>query len=202
MATSIFREIIGASEEELVQAETVSFPFAALILILVFASLVAAGMPLVVAALAIPTTLAGVYLAAQATELSIYVQNVATMLGLALAIDYSLFLVSRFREELRRGRDVGTTVQITEVALLELPVRLAKALLRLAGAGDDAVATGVTRPVNLSQRELSNIVGATRESVNKCMREWHRSGAIRIDGTAITITDPAVLQAVADSADD
>ena len=67
----------------------------------------------VVAALAIPTTLGGVYLAAQVTELSIYVQNVATMLGLALAIDYSLFMVSRFREELRKGRDVGTAVQIT-----------------------------------------------------------------------------------------
>ena len=63
-------------------------------------------MPLLVAGLAIPTTLAGVYLVAQVTELSIYVQNVATMLGLALAIDYSLFMVSRFREELRKGRDV------------------------------------------------------------------------------------------------
>ena len=101
------------SEKELLQAETVSFPFAALILILVFASLVAAGLPLVVAGLAIPTTLGGVFLAAQVTELSIYVQNVATMLGLALAIDYSLFMVSRFREELRRGRDVGTAVTIT-----------------------------------------------------------------------------------------
>jgi RND superfamily putative drug exporter len=101
------------SEKELVQAETVSFPFAALILILVFASLIAAGLPLVVAALAIPTTLGGVYLAAQVTELSIYVQNVATMLGLALAIDYSLFMVSRFREELRKGRDVATAVEIT-----------------------------------------------------------------------------------------
>ncbi|HSL76383.1 MAG TPA: MMPL family transporter, partial [Candidatus Limnocylindrales bacterium] len=101
------------SEKELIQAETVSFPFAALILILVFASLLAAGLPLLVAALAIPTTLGGVFLAAQVTELSIYVQNVATMLGLALAIDYSLFMVSRFREELRRGRDVGTAVQIT-----------------------------------------------------------------------------------------
>jgi uncharacterized membrane protein YdfJ with MMPL/SSD domain len=101
------------AEQELVQAETVSLPFAALILVLVFASLVAAGMPLVVAALAIPTTLAGVYLAAQVTELSIYVQNVATMLGLALAIDYSLFMVSRFREELRRGRDVATAVEVT-----------------------------------------------------------------------------------------
>jgi len=101
------------SEKELLQAETVSFPFAALILVLVFASLLAAGLPLLVAALAIPTALAGVYLAAQATELSIYVQNVATMLGLALAIDYSLFMVSRFREELRRGRDVASAVEVT-----------------------------------------------------------------------------------------
>ena len=101
------------AEKELILAESVSFPFAALILILVFSSIVAAGMPLIVAALAIPTALAGVYVAAQVTDLSIYVQNVATMLGLALAIDYSLFMVSRFREELRKGRDVGTAVEIT-----------------------------------------------------------------------------------------
>jgi RND superfamily putative drug exporter len=101
------------SEKELVQAEAVSGPFALLILLAVFASLIAAGLPLLVAGLAIPTTLAGVFLVAQTTELSIYVQNVATMLGLALAIDYSLFMVSRFREELRRGRTVAEAVEIT-----------------------------------------------------------------------------------------
>ena len=101
------------SEKEIVQAELVSGPFALLILLAVFASVVAAGLPLLVAGLAIPTTLAGVYLVAQTTELSIYVQNVATMLGLALAIDYSLFMVSRFREELRRGRTVADAVEIT-----------------------------------------------------------------------------------------
>ena len=101
------------SEKELVQAELVSGPFALLILLAVFASVVAAGLPLLVAGLAIPTTLAGVFLVAQTTELSIYVQNVATMLGLALAIDYSLFMVSRFREELRRGRTVADAVEIT-----------------------------------------------------------------------------------------
>src|SRR4029079_11559641 len=90
-----------------------SFPFAALILVLVFASMVAAGMPLLVAGLAIPTALAGVYLVAQVTELSIYVQNIATMLGLALATDYSLFMVSRFKEELRKGRDVASAVEVT-----------------------------------------------------------------------------------------
>ena len=88
-----------------------SLPIAALVLILVFASVVAAGMPLLVAGLAIPTSLALIYLVAQQVEMSIFVLNIATMLGLALAIDYSLFIVSRFREELRRGRTVGEAVE-------------------------------------------------------------------------------------------
>ena len=84
----------------------VSVPFALLILLAVFASVVAAGLPL---ARRRPRRSRRpsprVFLVAQTTELSIYVQNVATMLGLALAIDYSLFMVSRFREELGAGRD-------------------------------------------------------------------------------------------------
>ena len=101
------------SEEDLRRAEIVSFPLAAIILVIVFGSVLAAAMPLLVGfVFAIPTTLALIYFVAQSTEMSIYVQSVATMLGLALAIDYSLFLVSRFREELRRGKDVGDAVQI------------------------------------------------------------------------------------------
>jgi RND superfamily putative drug exporter len=101
------------SEKDLVRAETVSFPILAIVLILVFASVVAAGMPLLVAGLAIPSSLALIYLVAQQVEMSIFVLNIATMLGLALAIDYSLFIVSRFREELRRGRAVGEAVERT-----------------------------------------------------------------------------------------
>ena len=99
------------SEADLQRAELVSLPLAGLILILVFGSILAAGLPLVVAGLAIPSSLALVFLVAQRVEMSIYVQNIATMLGLALAIDYSLFLVSRFREELARGRTVGEAVE-------------------------------------------------------------------------------------------
>ena len=101
------------SEKDLVRAETVSFPILAIVLILVFASLVAAGMPLLVAGLAIPSSLALIYLVAQQVEMSIFVLNIATMLGLALAIDYSLFIVSRFREELRRGRSVEDSIERT-----------------------------------------------------------------------------------------
>ena len=99
------------SERDLQQAEVVSLPVAALILVAVFASLVAAGMPLFVAGLAIPSSLAVIWVVAQRMEMSIFVLNIATMLGLALAIDYSLFIVSRFREELDRGRAVGEAVE-------------------------------------------------------------------------------------------
>jgi uncharacterized membrane protein YdfJ with MMPL/SSD domain len=99
------------SEQDLTRAETVSLPIAALVLILVFSSLIAAGMPLLVAGLAIPTSLGVINLVAQQTEMSIYVLNIATMLGLALAIDYSLFITSRFREELARGRTVEQAVE-------------------------------------------------------------------------------------------
>ena len=106
------RDSAHQSEQDLVKAEVVSLPIAAFVLVLVFTSILAAGIPLLVAGLAIPTTLALVYVVGQQVELSIYVQNVSTMLGLALAIDYSLFMVSRFREELRRGRSVGDAVEI------------------------------------------------------------------------------------------
>lgn len=104
---------VKLSEEDLQRAEVVSLPIAALVLVFVFASLVAAGMPLLVAGLAIPSSLALVFIAAQYVEMSIFVLSIATMLGLALAIDYSLFIVSRFREELTRGRTVAEAVERT-----------------------------------------------------------------------------------------
>ena len=107
----IQKDAARISEQDLQRAETVSLPIAALVLILVFGSLVAGSMPLLVAGVAIPTALGIVDLVAQRTQMSIYVLNTATMLGLALAIDYSLFITSRFREELARGRTVELAVE-------------------------------------------------------------------------------------------
>src|SRR4051794_17714380 len=107
----ITKDSAEQSEKDLQKAELVSLPVVAIVLVLVFASIVAAGMPLLVAGLAIPSSLALIYLVAQQIEMSVFVLNIATMLGLALAIDYSLFIVSRFREELRRGRSVAEAVE-------------------------------------------------------------------------------------------
>jgi CRP/FNR family transcriptional regulator, cyclic AMP receptor protein len=52
--------------------------------------------------------------------------------------------------------------------------------------------------IEVSQRELGNIVGAARESVNKCLSEWQRLGWVRIEGTSIIISERATLEQVAE----
>ncbi len=110
-AAPIVRDVGETSEQDLVRAELLSLPLVIVILVTVFASLVAALMPLLVAGLAVPTTLGIIAILARQTEMSLFVLNVSTMLGLALAIDYSLFTVSRFREELARGHSVAEAVE-------------------------------------------------------------------------------------------
>jgi CRP/FNR family cyclic AMP-dependent transcriptional regulator len=88
----------------------------------------------------------------------------------------------------------ATNRQMAEVAMQQLPVRLAKALLRL------TYVETLSRPtdrVQVSQRELGNIVGAARESVNKCLNEWQRSGWVRIERASIAISDRNTLEQVA-----
>ena len=97
----IYHEFNAKIESDLFQAEAISLPIALLILLAVFGTLVGAALPLVIAGFAMPTAFAVITLLARVTEMSIFVTNIATMIGLALAIDYSLFMVSRFREELR-----------------------------------------------------------------------------------------------------
>jgi RND superfamily putative drug exporter len=111
----ISREITDILEDDLLRAETYAVPITAVLLVLVFASVVAASLPLVIGLVAIAGTLAELWLLASLTDVSVFAMNVTTALGLGLGIDYSLFVVTRFREELARGlptdRAVIATVQ-------------------------------------------------------------------------------------------
>ena len=87
-------------------------PLVLVLLLFVFGSVLAAVLPLVVGLLAVTAGLAGAGLLARVTPMSIYATNVMTMIGLGVAIDYSLFIVSRFREEVRH-RPVPEAISVT-----------------------------------------------------------------------------------------
>jgi RND superfamily putative drug exporter len=133
-------DIRKASADDVRRGESLVIPITLVLLMLAFCSLVAAVIPLAVGQLAIATTLAITGLLAQRLHLSILVQNLATMLGLGLGIDYALLMVSRFREAMSAGnigsvaaviaaRQAGrtllisaSTVAIGFLALLTVPI--------------------------------------------------------------------------------
>ena len=91
-----------------------------------------------------------------------------------------------------------TDQHIAEVALLQLPARLAKVLLRMASLHRMANSGRPDASVEISQRELGNFVGAARESVNKCLREWQPAGIVQIESSLITIEDRQTLEQLAE----
>jgi RND superfamily putative drug exporter len=105
-------DIRKASADDVQRGESLVIPATLLLLLLAFGSVVAALIPLAVGQLAIATTLAIAGLFAQRLHLSILVQNLATMLGLGLGIDYALLMVSRFREAICAGHDGPTAAGI------------------------------------------------------------------------------------------
>ncbi|MFD4403579.1 MMPL family transporter [Nocardia sp. NPDC058499] len=116
-AAATFHEVNEQITHDLAVAEAAAIPLTLVVLILVFGSLVAASLPLLVGLFAIAATLAILRLFTLFTDVSIYAMNLTTALGLALAIDYSLFIVSRFREELAGGLDPrAATVRALQTA--------------------------------------------------------------------------------------
>src|SRR5438876_897183 len=109
-APVFYQDIFDVTERDLRRAELLSIPAAAIALVLVFGSIVAGAVPGLVGGTAVAVTLALMVLLSRIFELSIFSLNLATMLGLGLGIDYSLFVVSRFREELAKGASVERAV--------------------------------------------------------------------------------------------
>jgi RND superfamily putative drug exporter len=93
----------GTLERDLQRAEYVALPITLILLVLIFAGIVAALLPLGVGVLAIVGGVGGTLFLARFTNVSQYAINIVTLIGLAVAIDYSLFIVNRFRDELGAG---------------------------------------------------------------------------------------------------
>jgi RND superfamily putative drug exporter len=169
-APVFYQDIFDVTERDLRRAELFSIPTAAVALLLVFGSVVAGIVPGLVGGTAVAVTVALMVLLSRVFELSIFSLNLATMLGLGLGIDYSLFIVSRFREELARGETVeravawsvatagravlfsGATVMIGLLALLTFDIT---ALRSMGMAGAMVVAISIVAALTLLPALLS-----------------------------------------------
>lgn len=102
------------AEEDLRRGEAIGLVAALLVLVVVFGALLAAVLPISIAFAAIPVAFGGVALLARAfgLEFSIFTTNMASMIGLAVGIDYSLFIVARYREERRGGAEPLSAIEI------------------------------------------------------------------------------------------
>jgi len=113
--STVEQQISDRAEKDLRRSEVLTAPLVFIALVLVFGSVVAALLPLAVGVLAILGTFVVLTILSHVTTVSIFALNLTTALGLGLAIDYSLFIVSRYREELARGVSqfvaVGRTMQ-------------------------------------------------------------------------------------------
>src|SRR5688572_14301016 len=99
-APAVYQDLEEASNEDVKEAEKYAFPFAVVILVFAFGTLVAAGVPVLIGGASVLTALATLSFIAGIYDMSVFTLTLSTMLGLGLGIDYALFFVSRFREEL------------------------------------------------------------------------------------------------------
>ncbi len=109
----VFRQVGTTTEHDLQVAEMIALPITLLLLLFIFRGLVAAALPLVIGAISIVGTFTVLKVMTELTNVSVFALNLTTALGLGLAIDYSLFVVSRFREERAAGFEPDIAVQRT-----------------------------------------------------------------------------------------
>lgn len=105
-----YADIQSVSEADLRRAELLAFPFAAIALLLVFRSVIAAALPAIVGGCSVVISLALLFALASSGPVSVFALNITTLFGLGLGVDYSLFMVSRFREEVASGHEVADAI--------------------------------------------------------------------------------------------
>lgn len=106
-------DLTQSSKEDLHRAEFFTIPLVLVLLVIIFRTLVAAVVPLILSACGVAMAESAIYLLGSQTDISVYALNVASMIGLGLGIDFSLIVITRYREELARGRNTEDAVAMT-----------------------------------------------------------------------------------------
>jgi len=100
-------------QDDLIKAELISGPLSLIILGIVFGTIIAALLPIGVAVLTVISAMGVTIWLSNVTDVTQYALNIITLIGIGVSVDYSLFMVNRFREELNNGRDIRTSTAIT-----------------------------------------------------------------------------------------
>ncbi len=203
---AMFDEIGHQVERDLQLSEAISLPIILALLVVIFGGLVAAGVPLGIGLLAIVGTFLVLRILTELTEVAVYSLSIATALGLGLAIDYGLLLLSRYREEFHAGRNhedaivaavatagrtilfSGLTVAVSISALLIFPVAFLRSFA-YAGYGVLAVAVSgalLVMPAALAALGSARVAGR-RQRRMRGPGFWYRA-ARRVMGRAVPVT--------------
>lgn len=110
---AVTSEINHTIESDLIKAESIALPLVMLLMVFVFGSVVAAGLPLMIAVLTILGSFFFIWLSSLITETSTFSVNLVTGLGLGLGIDYALLMVNRYREQRQQKQEVSKAVEVT-----------------------------------------------------------------------------------------
>jgi len=212
-APAVYQDLEEASNEDVKHAEKYAFPFAVIILIFAFGTLVAAGVPVLIGGASVLTALAALYFVTGYYDMSVFTLTLSTMLGLGLGIDYALFFVSRFREELENyptgeavprtvataGRSIffsGTAVLIGLSGLLFFPFMFMRSI---GVAGVIVVFVSVTAALTLLPALLSalgpwvNRLAIRRQRGGVGTAFWSRSAEIVMRHPLVVILLTAVI---------
>ncbi|MGY1717168.1 MMPL family transporter [Geodermatophilus sp. SYSU D01106] len=192
-AATVERDINDRVGADIARAEMISLPVLAVLLVVVFGSLAAASLPLAIGVTAILGAFTALRVVSLFTEVSVFAVNIVTILGLGLAIDYGLFVVSRFREEVRRrasveealartmataGRTVavsGVTVALSLAGLVVFP----QVFLRSMGFGGvAAVLVAMLAALTL----LPALLAVLGPRVDALALPWHRRAVATVPG--------------------
>lgn len=197
--------ITNESSSDLELAEAVSLPITLILLLLIFGSVVAAALPVLVGGLAIAGSLGVLRLVSLVVDVNSFAVNVVSLLGLGLAIDYGLFTVGRFREELAAGRSTADAVRAT-VATSGRTVAFSATLLVIALAGLLIFPLGFLRSLAyggmaavaiaalISVTLLPAVLGLLGHRVDKLSLPWPRRSP-----TATAANSSALLRRIADA---
>src|SRR5215212_1967638 len=215
-APAVYQDLEEASNEDVKHAEKYAFPFAVIILIFAFGTLVAAGVPVLIGGASVLTALAVLYFVTGFYDMSVFTLTLSTMLGLGLGIDYALFFVSRFREELEdystveavprtvatAGRSIffsGTAVLIGLSGLLFFPFMFMRSI---GVAGVVVVFVSVTAALTLLPALLSvlgprvNRLAIRRRRGGPGTAFWSRSAEIVMRHPVVVIILAAAILGV------